>query len=225
MTRRLDHAELLIREEIAAPPLPRACTDRGFDLPTGLYVAMAAMFLGFVGVLGLAFRNPEMAVPFGICVVLIVAFFTVPTLMVRTEQEGRTPALDWSRLRRLLPWSGRSRKDARPRSIGRGSWQKASQPRRATAADAKPRCSPCCCLSSSSAGPSLSQPSPRLFRSQLARVPSRAASASSMPRDPLRRTIPSRSSWVSWRLTVSMVRPSNEASSPRVSIRSNDAAG
>jgi hypothetical protein len=97
MTRRLDHAELLIREEIAAPPLPRACTDRGFELPTGLYVAMAAMFLGFVGVLGLAFRNPEMAVPFGICVVLIVAFFTVPTLMVRTEQEGRTPALDWSR--------------------------------------------------------------------------------------------------------------------------------
>ena len=98
MTRRLDHAELLVRQEIVAPPSPRACTDRGFELPTGLYVAMAAMFLGFVGVLSFAFRNPEMAVPFGICVVFIAAFFTVPTLMVRTEpQDGSTPALSWSR--------------------------------------------------------------------------------------------------------------------------------
>ncbi len=98
MTRRLDHAELLVRQEIVAPPSPRACTDRGFELPTGLYVAMAAMFLGFVGVLSFAFRNPGMAVPFGICVVFIAAFFTVPTLMVRTKsQDASTPALSWSR--------------------------------------------------------------------------------------------------------------------------------
>ena len=97
MTRRLSHAELAVRREIVAPPHARACTDRSFELPIGLYVAMAAMFFGFVGVLSFAFRNPGMAVPFGICVAFIAAFFTVPTLMVRTKPDTRTPALDWSR--------------------------------------------------------------------------------------------------------------------------------
>ena len=98
MTRRVSHADLLIREEIIAPPLPRACTDRGFELPTGIYVAMAAMFLGFVGVLSFAFRNPEMAVPFGVFVAFITAFFTVPGLWARMKPEdSRTQALDWSR--------------------------------------------------------------------------------------------------------------------------------
>jgi len=98
MTRRLDHAELIVRQEIVAPPSLRACTDRGFELPTGLYVAMAAMFLGFVGVLSFAFRNPEMAVPFGVFVAFITAFFVVPGLWARMKPEdSRTPALDWSR--------------------------------------------------------------------------------------------------------------------------------
>ena len=98
MTRRLDHAELLVRQELVAPPMLRACTDRGFELPTGVYVAMAAMFLGFVGVLSFAFRNPEMAVPFGVFVAFIVAFFVVPGLWARMKPaDSRTRALDWSR--------------------------------------------------------------------------------------------------------------------------------
>jgi len=98
MTRRLDHAELLTRQEIVAPPGPRACTDRGFELPAGIYVAMAAMFLGFVGVLSFAFRNPEMALPFGVFVAFITAFFVVPGLWARMKPEAsRTPSLDWSR--------------------------------------------------------------------------------------------------------------------------------
>ena len=98
MTRRLSHAELLASHQIAAPPSPRACTDRGFELPTGIYIAMAAMFLGFVGVLSFAFRNPEMAVPFGAGVVFIAAVFPVPALIVRTKQDdGGTSARHWSR--------------------------------------------------------------------------------------------------------------------------------
>lgn len=98
MTRRLTHAELAARHEIAAPPMPRACTDRGFELPTALYAAMAAMFLGFVGVLSFAFRNPELAVPFGIFVAFIAAFFIVPGLWARMKPEdSRTMPLDWSR--------------------------------------------------------------------------------------------------------------------------------
>ena len=98
MTRRFSHADLLVREEVVAPPPARACTDRGFELPTGIYVAMAAMFLGFVGVLSFAFRNPEMAVPFGVFVAFIAAFFVVPGLWARMKpDDSRTQALDWSR--------------------------------------------------------------------------------------------------------------------------------
>ncbi len=98
MTRRLTQAELQARQEVAAPPRPRACTDRGFELPTSIYAAMAAMFLGFVGVLSFAFRNPGMAVPFGIFVVFIAAFFTVPRLWAGMKpEESRTRPLDWSR--------------------------------------------------------------------------------------------------------------------------------
>jgi hypothetical protein len=98
MTRRLSHADLLASQQIVAPPGPRACTDRGFELPTAIYVAMAAMFLGFVSVLSFAFRNPEMAVPFGVFVVFIAAFFTVPGMWARMKpDESRTPALGWSR--------------------------------------------------------------------------------------------------------------------------------
>ena len=98
MTCLFDHAELLVRQEIVAPPSLRACTDHGFELPTGIYIAMAALFLGFVGVLSLAFSNSEMAVPFGVFVAFIAAFFAVPAIFVRTTPaEGRTPALGWSR--------------------------------------------------------------------------------------------------------------------------------
>ena len=98
MTRRLTHAELVARHEIVAPPLQRACTDRGFELPTAIYAAMAAMFLGFVGILSFAFRNPEMAVPFGVFVAFIAAFFVVPGLWSRMQPEdSRTPPLSWSR--------------------------------------------------------------------------------------------------------------------------------
>ena len=98
MTRRLDYAQLLARDEIVGAPAPRACNDRSFELPPALYIATAVMFFGFVSVLSFAFRSPGMAVPFGICIAFIAAFFAVPTIFVRMKpEESRTPALQWSR--------------------------------------------------------------------------------------------------------------------------------
>ena len=97
MTTLLHSQTLLARAEIVAPPSPRACEDRTFELPPVLHIATAALFLGFVGVLSFAFRNPEMAVPFGIFVAFIAAFFTVPALWTRMNPAGsRTAALGWS---------------------------------------------------------------------------------------------------------------------------------
>ena len=101
MSARHRSAVLVSRDEIVAPPAPRCCEDRTFELPTGIYVGMALLFFGFVSVLSLAFRSPGMAVPFAIFVVFIVAFFTVPSLWVRMKpEESHSQALTWAELGR-----------------------------------------------------------------------------------------------------------------------------
>jgi hypothetical protein len=89
---------LVSRDEIVSPPsLLRACDDRTFEFPTALYMAMAALFLGFVGVLSLAFSNAEMVLPFAVFVSFISAFFVVPALWVRmAPDKNSSKALGWS---------------------------------------------------------------------------------------------------------------------------------
>ena len=44
---RLVKAEVLAaRAELAAPPTPRACEDRTFELPPAIHIAMAGLFVG-----------------------------------------------------------------------------------------------------------------------------------------------------------------------------------
>jgi hypothetical protein len=87
MTARYNSDILLARDEIVAPPHPRACTDRGFELPTGIYVAMALCFVGFVSVLSFAFMGPTLVVPYGVFIAFIAAFFIVPSLWARMAPE------------------------------------------------------------------------------------------------------------------------------------------
>ena len=97
MTARHTPAALLSRDEIVAAPAARASQDRTFEIPTVLYLATAVLFLAFVGVLGFAFRSPGMAVPFGVFVTFILAFFTVPALWTRiTPEENMSKALGWN---------------------------------------------------------------------------------------------------------------------------------
>ena len=101
-------AERITRLEIADKaivhtdlPVRRPMTvDRSFELPTGLYVAMAALFFGFVAVMAIGFGAPGMVVPTGIIVVFIACFFAVPAVMVRAHPESRRPAMTWVRFRR-----------------------------------------------------------------------------------------------------------------------------
>ena len=96
MTARINHRLLVAREEIVEAPARRACDDRSFEMPAGIYVAMALMLAGFVSVLSFGFMGPTMVIPFAICIIFISAFFAVPTIFVRTgPDELRTRALDW----------------------------------------------------------------------------------------------------------------------------------
>jgi len=96
MTGRQTLEQLLVHEEIVAPPGERACTDQSFELPTGIYLAMASMFAGFVTVLALAFRGGHLAVVYGVIFAFIAAFFAVPAIFPTiARSERRTKALSW----------------------------------------------------------------------------------------------------------------------------------
>lgn len=96
MTTRQTPELLIARDEIVAAPAERACTDQSFELPTGLYLAMASMFAGFIAVLGLGFRSGHMSVVYGVIAAFIAAFFAIPAMFpAMAPSESRNRALDW----------------------------------------------------------------------------------------------------------------------------------
>ena len=92
--RHIEQARLLASDEVVESPAQRACEDQSFELPTGIYIAMAAMFVGFITVLSLAF-NDHMLVSFGVIFAFLAAFFFIPTLFPRMARDSRTKALKW----------------------------------------------------------------------------------------------------------------------------------
>jgi Flp pilus assembly protein TadB len=77
----------------AAQPTIRDAIDRGFELPTGLYLATVTLYLGFIAVMATAFAASSLALPLTIIAFVILAAFAVPTLWVRMEPKNRQQAL------------------------------------------------------------------------------------------------------------------------------------
>ena len=97
MESRQTRKQLLAKGEIVSGPNERACTDQNFELPAGIYVAMVALFSGFVGVLALAFHAGHMPVVYGIIGVFIAAFFALPAMFVGAgSRMSRGKAMSWS---------------------------------------------------------------------------------------------------------------------------------
>ena len=92
--RHIEQAQLLASDEVVDSPAQRACEDQSFELPTGIYVAMASMFVGFITVLSLAF-NDHMVVSFGVIFAFLAAFFFIPALFPRMARDSQTKALKW----------------------------------------------------------------------------------------------------------------------------------
>lgn len=94
MTTRVKPEILVARDEIVAAPAARACDDQSFELPSGLYIAMATLFAGFIAVLSLSFRGGHMAVAYGVIFAFIAAFFAIPAIFPAMASERRK-ALRW----------------------------------------------------------------------------------------------------------------------------------
>lgn len=100
MTSRQRPDLLIARDEIVAAPAPAACDDQSFELPGGLYAAMAAMFAGFVAVLAFAFRGGHMGVAYGVIFAFIAAFFAIPAMFPAMKPaDSRSRALSWTMFR------------------------------------------------------------------------------------------------------------------------------
>ena len=84
MVGRQSRQELLAQGEIVAAPVARACTDQTFELPGGLYAAMALFFTGFVAVLAMVLHGGHLVVAFGVIFAFITAYFGVPWMFPRT---------------------------------------------------------------------------------------------------------------------------------------------
>lgn len=98
LTRELVAKQAIIHAElpVAARPRHQVEVDRGFELPTALYAAMAALFFGFVAVMGIGLATRSLIVPMGIIAVFIAMFFAVPAQWVRMNPTHRPGAASLS---------------------------------------------------------------------------------------------------------------------------------
>ncbi|WP_159976868.1 MULTISPECIES: hypothetical protein [unclassified Novosphingobium] len=95
MSQRLTQQELLGLAVVTAHPV-RTRVDRGFGLPTGLYVATVALYLAFIGVMATVFMNPELAIPVVIFVGFVLMAFGLAGLWTKMKPHNDTVPPSWS---------------------------------------------------------------------------------------------------------------------------------
>ena len=97
MTRTINHNQLVTAARIVPAPVlsQRACEDHSFELPGRLYAALALCLFGFLAVMTLGFAAPMLAIPMGINVIFLTAFFAIPAIFVRTSKDARG-AMRWA---------------------------------------------------------------------------------------------------------------------------------
>jgi ABC-type dipeptide/oligopeptide/nickel transport system permease subunit len=81
----------VVDQPAVSPVRHQVEADRNFGLPTTLYGATIACYLGFLMIVGTAFANPVLAIPLAIIVLLIVAFFGVPAIWTRLKGNVSEP--------------------------------------------------------------------------------------------------------------------------------------
>ena len=79
------------------PTRRRTSVDRTFELPKSLYGVTVAMYLGFLAVMAMGFRSPEMIIPMAAFVISIVAGFGIPTIWSRLNPPTESKPKSWSR--------------------------------------------------------------------------------------------------------------------------------
>lgn len=82
---------------VDAPRLP-STVNRSFELPTALYGATVAAYLGFFAVMAFGFGNPGLIIPMVIFAFVVVAAFGVPAVWTRLAPDSKQRAKSWGEL-------------------------------------------------------------------------------------------------------------------------------
>ncbi|MBB3033186.1 hypothetical protein [Alteriqipengyuania lutimaris] len=90
------------REANVAAALPniRQDVDRTFEMPTALYGATVALYLGFIAVLGIGLATPGLALPMAIFAIFIVGLFAAPALWLGLGRKPEAKAMSYGDLMR-----------------------------------------------------------------------------------------------------------------------------
>jgi len=94
MSKHLTQAELQDLAIVSDAPV-RTKVERNFGLPTGLYVATVALYLGFIGLMATLFHNPELAIPMVIFAGFIIIAFGLAGLWTRMKPDNDTTPMTW----------------------------------------------------------------------------------------------------------------------------------
>ncbi|GFM28284.1 uncharacterized protein PY1_contig-04-332 [Novosphingobium sp. PY1] len=94
MSQRLSHEQLQQLARITDAPV-RTRVERNFGLPTGLYVATVALYLGFIGVMASLFMNPELAIPMVVFAGFVVFAFGLAGYWAKMKPDNDTAPLTW----------------------------------------------------------------------------------------------------------------------------------
>ncbi len=95
-TRELIADKATIHTDVVLKQAPKV--DRSFELPRGLYVTMAACYLGFLAIMASAVSTPGLIIPMAIIVTFIGMFFAVPGMMLRQTPQTDKFVKSWGQL-------------------------------------------------------------------------------------------------------------------------------
>ena len=99
MVARHHKIELLARNEIVAPPQPRACENRTFEVPTPILLGVFGLFMAYLGAMTIGFMNPALALPMIVNFIFVAAFAYVPAKWATMNPKKTDRALTWAELR------------------------------------------------------------------------------------------------------------------------------
>lgn len=70
--------------------------ERVFDLHPAVFAMQLACYAAFLAILGLAFMNRELVVPFGIFVVYVAMYFATPAMWARVKGRAQGRLESWA---------------------------------------------------------------------------------------------------------------------------------
>ena len=96
MVAHINQLQLLAADEIVAPPSPRACEDRNFELPPALLLGVFGLFMAYLGVMSIGFMEPSLVLPMIVNVIFVAAFAFVPAKWATMKPAKSDRAKSWA---------------------------------------------------------------------------------------------------------------------------------